>query len=137
MNAFTRWVVSSYTPPVLCTLKQFKLLLNTFLRYPKKYPDSLLWTFFRGILQKVVNKFSTRIFFVIFGPVVKVTKKINPFQLSVAFHIETSDLFCSAKQMAGFYMKRNTRLKWIDGNLTLFVPIFSFSRKNLLNQSQQ
>ena len=92
---------------------------------------------FRGILQKVVNKFSTRIFFVIFGPVVKVTKKINPFQLIVAFHIETSDLFCSAKQETGFYMKRNTRLKWVDGNLTLFVPIFPFSRKNLLNQSQQ
>ena len=34
---------------------------------------------------------------------------INPFQPSVAFPIETSQLFCSAKQMTGFYMKRNTR----------------------------
>ena len=30
---------------------------------------------------------------------------------SFAFHIETSHFFCTAKQMAGFYMKRNTRLK--------------------------
>ena len=35
-----------------------------------------------------------------------------PFQPSVAFHIETSHLFSSAKQMTGFYMKRNTGQKW-------------------------
>ena len=34
------------------------------------------------------------------------------FQPSIAFHIETSRLFCSAKQMTGFYMKHNTGLKW-------------------------
>ena len=33
------------------------------------------------------------------------------FHLSIAFHIETSRLFCSAKQMTGFYMKHNTELK--------------------------
>ena len=38
----------------------------------------------------------------------------NPFQPSAAFHIETSHLFCSAKQMTGFYMKRNTGLKWVN-----------------------
>ena len=38
----------------------------------------------------------------------------NPFQPSVAFHIGTSHLFCSARQMTGFYMKRNTRLKWVN-----------------------
>ena len=38
---------------------------------------------------------------------------LNPFQPSVVFHIETSHLFCCAKQMTGFYMKRSTRLKWI------------------------
>ena len=38
----------------------------------------------------------------------------NPFQLSVAFHIETSHLFCSAKQMNGFYIEHNTRLKWVN-----------------------
>ena len=36
---------------------------------------------------------------------------INPFQSSVAFHIETSYLFCSSKKIDGFYMKRNTMLK--------------------------
>ena len=45
----------------------------------------------------------------------KVTNKdINPFQHSVAFHMETSHLFCSAKQMTGFYMKHNTGLKWAN-----------------------
>ena len=36
---------------------------------------------------------------------------INPSQPSVEFHIETSHLFCRAKQMTCFYMKRNTGLK--------------------------
>ena len=39
---------------------------------------------------------------------------INLFQSSVAFHVETSDLFCSAKEMIDFYMKRNTGLKWVN-----------------------
>ena len=39
---------------------------------------------------------------------------INPFQSTVAFHIETSRLFYRANQMVGFYMKRNTGLKWIN-----------------------
>ena len=30
---------------------------------------------------------------------------------NVAFDIETSHLFCRAKQMTGFYIKRNTGLK--------------------------
>ena len=42
------------------------------------------------------------------------TGRVNPFQPSVMFHIETSHLFCRAKQMSGFYMKRNTGLKWAD-----------------------
>ena len=29
---------------------------------------------------------------------------LNPFQPSVAFHIETSHLICSEYQMTGFYM---------------------------------
>ena len=37
----------------------------------------------------------------------------KPFQSSVAFHIETSQLFCRAKQMTGFYMKRKTGLESI------------------------
>ena len=39
----------------------------------------------------------------------------NPFQPSVAFHIETRNLFCRANQMTGFYMKHNTGLKWVNG----------------------
>ena len=35
----------------------------------------------------------------------------NPFQPSIAFHIETSHLLCFAKQKTGFYMKCNTDLK--------------------------
>ena len=46
---------------------------------------------------------------------------LNPFQTSfafdietsVAFHVETSHLICTSNQMTGFYMKCNTRLKWI------------------------
>ena len=36
---------------------------------------------------------------------------VNPFQTNVALHIETSHLFCRAKLMTGFYMKRNIGLK--------------------------
>ena len=42
--------------------------------------------------------------------------QINLFPPSVAFHIEASQLFCRIKQMTGFYMKRNTRLKWVICN---------------------
>ena len=34
--------------------------------------------------------------------------KLNPFQSSAAFHMETSHLICSANQMTGFSMKKNT-----------------------------
>ena len=33
---------------------------------------------------------------------------VNPFQPGVAIDVETSHLFCSAKQMTGFYMKTST-----------------------------
>ena len=39
---------------------------------------------------------------------------INPFQSIVAIHIETSHLFYITNQMAGSYMKRNTRLNWVN-----------------------
>ena len=38
---------------------------------------------------------------------------VNPFQPCVVFHIETSHLFCSVKQMAGFFIKCNTGLKLV------------------------
>ena len=37
----------------------------------------------------------------------------NLYQLSVAFIVETSHLFCGAKQLTGVYMKLNTGLKRI------------------------
>ena len=37
----------------------------------------------------------------------------NQFQLSVAFHIETSHLIYHANQVTGFYMECNTGLKWV------------------------
>ena len=40
--------------------------------------------------------------------------RFNPFQPIVSFHIETSHLICSAKQMTDFYMKCNTGLEWAN-----------------------
>ena len=41
--------------------------------------------------------------------------RINPFQQSDAFHIKTSNLFyCHLFCRAGFYMKRNTGLAWVN-----------------------
>ena len=37
----------------------------------------------------------------------------DPFQISNAFHIETSPLFFRAKQVTGLYMKHNPVLKWV------------------------
>ena len=39
--------------------------------------------------------------------------EVNPFQLSVPFHIETSHLLYFENQMTGFYMKRNAVLNWV------------------------
>ena len=44
----------------------------------------------------------------------KQTTCFNLFQPRVVFHIETSHLFCRAKQLTGFYMKSNTRLKRVN-----------------------
>ena len=38
---------------------------------------------------------------------------LNPFQPSVAFHIETRHLICSVNQITGFCMQQNTGLKWV------------------------
>ena len=56
--------------------------------------------------------------------------QINPFQPSVAFHIETSHLICTASKMTSFYIKCNTGLKWVKlGNLpTNFAEIHHTER---------
>ena len=41
----------------------------------------------------------------------RIQTKINPFQPSVAFHVETSHLIRNANQTTGFYMKCNNGLK--------------------------
>ena len=41
-------------------------------------------------------------------------KKDYTLSSKVAFHIETSHLFWSTKQMTGFYMKRNTGMKRVN-----------------------
>ena len=38
----------------------------------------------------------------------------TPFQPSVAIHLETSHLICSANQMTGFYMNCNPELNWVN-----------------------
>ena len=45
----------------------------------------------------------------------------------VVFHIETSHLFCRAKQMTGSYMKRNTGLKLVKVVSTTFVLVYFLS----------
>ena len=41
-------------------------------------------------------------------------RRINSFQPIFAFLIETSHLFCSTKQLTGFYMKCSTGMKWVN-----------------------
>ena len=64
-------------------------------------PPSTIFTF----IQKPPQKDS----------IVLIHKRLlNPFQFSVTFHIETSHFFGRAKQVNGFYMKRNTGLKSVN-----------------------
>ena len=46
----------------------------------------------------------------------------NPFQFSVAFHIETSQLICAANQMIVFYMKCNSGMNWVNHFFCLAKP---------------
>ena len=39
---------------------------------------------------------------------------LNLFQPSDTFHTETNHLICCANQMAGFYMKCKTGIKWVE-----------------------
>ena len=58
------------------------------------------------------------------------SESFNSFQASVAFHKETSYLLCRAKKMTGFYMKRNTELKWIKESLRKKPAIESLFNKS-------
>ena len=48
-----------------------------------------------------------------FNPQGQIMELFNPFQPNVGFHVETSQLFCSANQMTGFNMKCSTGLNWV------------------------
>ena len=52
---------------------------------------------------------------------------LNPFQPSVAFHIETSHLLCTKNQMAGFYMKCNSGMNWFKWVMKI-APCPNFKR---------
>ena len=65
---------------------------------PKSFSTPLCYKAFQMMLRKPFMDFHI----------------INPIQPSVAFHIETRHLICSANQMTGFYMRCNTGLKWVN-----------------------
>ena len=48
-------------------------------------------------------------------------KYFNPFQPSDPFHTETSHLIYTANQMAGFYMKCNSGLKWVNSTCRILI----------------
>ena len=48
-------------------------------------------------------------------------ERSNPFQPSVAFHIETNHSVCNARKMIGFYMKRSTGLNRVK---TRIIAVF-------------
>ena len=56
------------------------------------------------------------------------TSKLTHFKPNVAFHIEISHLIFRANQMTGFYMKCNSKIKWVnqvfDINCHLSFPLY-------------
>ena len=79
----------------------------------------------RVMIEHVFHKHFVKIFTIIFPDSWNIFiksifgKLIISYQSSVAIYIDTSHLFCSAKQMVGFYMKRNTGLKWVNLAVTI------------------
>ena len=51
--------------------------------------------------------------------------KLNPFQLSVAYRIETSDLICFVNQMIGFYMMGSIDRSWVNWIMASFTGVES------------
>ena len=66
------------------------------------------------IIFEQVNKLSIKTMVLTFLKYDMYINAHNPFQLSITFHIENSHLIYSANQMAGFYIKCNTKLKWVN-----------------------
>ena len=80
-------------------------------------PSWILWqmfVFFFFLINFSNSKLNLTEVEVLIGHFFHITYWIfNLFWSSFAFHIETSHLFCRAKQMAGFYMKFSTVRKWV------------------------
>ena len=55
----------------------------------------------------------------------------KPVKPNIAFHIETSHLFCIIKQTTGFYMNHNTGLKWVNA-----VLLLTFNMLQIVNMLQ-
>ena len=49
--------------------------------------------------------------------------------------METSHLFCRAKQMTGFYMKCNTGLKWVTGTIKSYSKSLEAAVHSVLEKS--
>ena len=60
---------------------------------------------------------------------------VNPFYLSIVFHIETSYLIRCTNQMTGSFMERNTRVKWFNWN-TFYTYYLLFCCKVLTSIQQ-
>ena len=52
---------------------------------------------------------------------------LNPFQPSIAFHVETSHIFYSANEITNSYVKCNTGVNWVEKN-KFRVKICSISK---------
>ena len=49
--------------------------------------------------------------------------QLNLFQPSVAFHVETIRLICTAKQMTSFYVKINFWWKWVNSENSVISTV--------------
>ena len=60
----------------------------------------------------MTNSFRIQLLYVAGGTLQQLHFALNPFRPIAECHVETIHLLCLAKQITGFYMKRNTELKW-------------------------
>ena len=66
------------------------------------------------------------------------TCQINPFQLTVAFHIQTSHLICSVNQVTCFNMKCNTWLRQVKiFSWIMFRTLYQKSCWNIVKHFEQ
>ena len=97
-------------------MKQIKIVFNPFISKPSILEGKLGLGSFHLVLHLPQKYFKD----VFCSGSENVKKSLHSFQLSVAFHIETSHLICSANLMSGFCMECNTRLKWVKSHHYIF-----------------